>query len=578
MRQLARLPTRRRECQRGPTAHAVAAALLLSPLTLALDAGTSRLAFEDATARLGVQFTHVASPTPEKHLVETMGAGVAVFDANGDGRLDIFFVNGAAIDSPMASEAPVRREARHASRLFVQRADGRFEDQTARAGLAGIGYGMGVATGDYDNDGDTDLYVTAYGGNRLYRNHGDGRFEDVTAAAGVGADGWSTSAAFVDVDHDGWLDLFVARYLTWSFARNRYCGEPPPGVRAYCHPDQFQGASSRLFRNDGRGAFVDVSATAGIDSPEGKALGVAIADYDRDGRIDIFVANDSVREFLFRNLGGGRFVDAALEAGAALDEDGRAFAGMGVAFDDHDDDGWPDLVVTTLSNQLYASFRNEGGGRFTYNTRRNGLAALTRLYSGWGIAVVDLDNDGRRDLIVAQGHVLDTIEQTSPHLRYRQPLLLARGGARGFTGASADAGPIFAAPLSARGLAIGDLDADGRVDVVVTVNDGPARVLLNRSTGTGHWLGLRLVGIRSNRDGIGAAIAVDSTDGRTRYATVSTSGSYLSASDRTAHIGLGAAQPTRIVIRWPSGVEQVVAAPRADRVLTITEPAAAPLR
>ena len=304
--------------------------------------------------------------------------------------------------------------------------DGRFDDVTTRRASPASGYGMGVAVGDYDNDGDPDLYVTALAATRSIATTATARLPTSTAQAGVGGSGWSASAAFVDVDQDGRLDLFVTRYLDWSFDANIFCGERPPGHRAYCHPDRYPGVTSLLYHNDDGTRFTEVGARAGIADAAGKSLGVAIADFDRDGRIDIFVANDSVREFLFRNRGGGQFDDVALAAGAAYDQDGRAFAGMGVTFDDRDNDGWPDLVVTTLSNQLYAHFRNEGAGTFSYATHATGLAPITRLRSGWGVALVDADNDGWRDLLVAQGHVLDTVEFTTPHVGYRQPLLIAR--------------------------------------------------------------------------------------------------------------------------------------------------------
>jgi enediyne biosynthesis protein E4 len=529
------------------------------------------LHFSDVTDAVGVRFQHVASHTSRKYLIETMGSGVALLDADNDGRLDIFLVNGAALPDPVPQRTvPQKSGPRDWNRFYHQKSDGTFEDLTERAGLQGSGYGMGVAVGDYDNDGYEDLYVTAFGGNKLYHNNGNGTFADVTDSAGVAGSGWSTSAAWVDLDNDGLLDLVVLRYLDWNFD-DIWCGEHREGYRSYCTPDVFHPVAPLVYHNDGDGHFTEISQKVGIREP-GKGLGISLADYDRDGRIDLVVANDSMPEFLYHNEGHGTFKEVGLVSGVAVDAEGHSFAGMGVDFSDYNNDGWPDLLITDLADQMYALYRNNRDGTFTYDTYTSGLGRITMRHSGWGFRFADYDNDGWKDLLIAQGHDLDNIQLTFPNLRYREPMLLARNTGDRFLDVSPDAGAIFDQAWVGRGLAIGDLNNDGRVDAIVTTNDGPAYVLRNDTAAQNHWLTLELVGHKSNRDAIGAVIKLVTAQG-SQSATVTTSGSYLSSSDKRVHFGLGAESTAKTIeIRWPSGIQQTLQDVHADRMMRVDEP------
>lgn len=536
--------------------------------------------FVDTTDASGIHFKDVASHTAKKYLIETMGSGVGVFDYDNDGRLDVFFANGAPIADPTPrGTVPKKSGPADWNRLYHQKADGTFEDVTEKAGLVGVGYSLGVAAGDYDNDGFEDLYVTAYGGNHLYRNNGNGTFTDVTVKSGTGGDaaagmGWSTSAAWVDLDNDGRLDLVVLRYVKWDFD-DVWCGEHREGYRAYCHPDIFPAIAPLVYHNNGDGTFTEVAEKIGLGKP-GKGLGIALADFDRDGKIDLAVANDSMLEFLFHNKGDGTFEETGLNAEIAVDGDGRTYAGMGIDFADYDNDGLPDLVITNLANQKYALYHNNGDGSFTYNTYLAGMAGMTLLHSGWGIHFVDYDNDGLKDLLITQGHDLDNVELDFPQIHYKEPMLLARNmGAGRFVDVSAISGAVFQQAWVGRGMAVGDIDNDGREDAVVSTNDGTAHVLHNATATTNHWLTLLLVGHTSNRDGIGAEIELATPAGK-QYVTVSTAGSYLSSNDKRAHFGLGAASAaSSIVIHWPSGIVQQLSNVKGDQQILVDEPSPA---
>jgi hypothetical protein len=525
--------------------------------------------FREITQSAGIQFQHLAPHTSHKYLLETMGSGVAIFDADNDGRMDLFFVNGAPFGDTVAKGTlPQKTGPESWNRYYHQKPDGSFEDLTAHAGLQGIGYGMGVAVGDYDNDGHEDLYVTGLGGNTLYHNNGDGTFTDVSGQAGVRGSGWSTSAGWADLDGDGFLDLIALRYIQWDW-NDVVCG--PPDNRGYCHPDVFPAISMLVYHNNGNGTFTEQSAKLGLANPA-KALGISIADYDRDGHPDIFVANDSMVEFLFHNKGKGTFEEVGLDAGIAVDGDGRTFAGMGIDAADYNNDGLPDVVINDLANQKYALFRNSGDGNFSYESYTTGVAATSLLHSGWGMRFFDFDNDGWKDLIIAQGHDLDTVEKSYPNLHYREPPMLLRNVA-GKKFVDAAAGEVFEKQWAGRGLAIGDIDNDGRVDVVISENGGPAHVLMNLTKTANHWIGFRLTGHSSNRDGIGAVIRVETAQG-SQWATVSTASSYLSASDVRAHFGLGSDTAAKTVeIRWPSGIVQTLHNVAGDQYMKIDEPA-----
>jgi enediyne biosynthesis protein E4 len=514
----------------------------------------------------GLDFTLENSPTPAKYLIETMPGGVALLDYNNDGLLDIFVVNGGHITNPMMSPDNFdRHDPRYWNRLYRQNRDGSFTDVTEQAGLANAGdgnYGMGVAVGDYDNDGYPDIYVTSYGKNILYHNNGDGTFTDVTAKAGVAAGGWSVSAGFFDYDNDGKLDLFVTRYMEWDTEHSKDCGG---NFHTYCPPGEFPRTTNILYHNRGDGTFEDVSTKSGIAAKKGHGLGVAFADYDGDGLTDIYVANDGMQQYLFHNNGNGTFNEVGLEAGAGLNADGGPLSGMGVVFQDYDNDGRPDVIVTTLPRQTYGVFHNDGHGAFSEQGLQTGISMLSGVTSGWGVGLEDFDNDGQKDLFIAQGHVLDNVEKIDPSLHYLEPMLLALNHGGRFDPVDPGTTALFAA----RGAAFGDLNNDGWMDAVVTVLGGHLQVFMNRAENhaNAHWLTITLRGKRSNRDGFGARVLVN---GQTRFAT--TAGSYESVNDKRLHFGLGAAKTAKIEVFWPSGTHQVLDDIKADQFLEIREP------
>jgi hypothetical protein len=531
------------------------------------------IAFVENGRHDGINFQHRAHHSSMSYPLEVMGSGVALFDFDNDGRLDIFLVNGASFPDPNpAAEAPRKAGPQDWNRLYRQKADGTFEDVTAKAGLAGEGYGMGAAVADYDNDGNEDVFVTGFPQSHLYHNNGDGTFTDVTSQAGIAAPGWTTSAVWVDLDGDGLLDLVVLRYLNWNFDR-KYC-PTPDGKQSYCDPKTFPAIAPLVYHNEGRGRFTEVSEKSGILKP-GKGLGVAIGDYDGDGKIDIAVANDGMEQYLYRNKGNGTFEESGLSANIATDGNGRTYAGMGVVFDDLNNDGMSDIAIDDLALQSFALYRNRGDGTFDYASASMGFTRATMAHSGWGLQAIDADNNGWKDLMVARGHVNVDIRKDNPQLSYLEAPALLRNTGHGFEDVSGCLGEIAALPFAGRGLATGDLDNDGRVDAVMTGNDGRAFVLRNKSANPNgaphHWLSFQLVGKASNRDGIGAEIRITTAKGL-QAATVSTGGSYASSSDKRVHFGLGTQETVlQVEIHWPSGVKDTIHPAEVDRFYTVTE-------
>jgi tetratricopeptide (TPR) repeat protein len=525
--------------------------------------------FVDIAAEAGIAFRLKNSPTPEKHQIETMPGGVAVLDYDRDGLMDIYFTNGA--QSPSLR----RTGPEHWNRLYRNLGDGRFEDVTERAGVQGEGYMMGAAAADFDNDGFPDLFVVGVGRNILYRNLGDGTFRDVTAQAGLSSTNpeygpmWSIHAAWLDFDRDGWLDLFIVNYCAWDPAREPFCGVP--GHRTYCHPRHYAPLPNQLFRNNHDGTFRDVSTESQIGRHLGKGMGAAVGDIDEDGWPDVFVANDTEPNFLFRNRGDGTFEEVAAAWGVAVNQFGSPISSMGAELRDVDNDGHEDLFVTDLANEGFLLFRH-AGTRFDDVSNLSGITRFTLPYAGWSNPVADYNNDGWKDLFSANGHVTDNIEEIQGR-SYRQgnALLLNRGNGT-FEDVSAKAGRDLTRPGAHRGAAVADFDNDGRLDLVVTALGERAKLLRNVSTPEGRWLMLRLVGRASNRDGLGTVVRLTLDDGRVLVNHATTSVGYASSSDPRVHFGVPRYRTVeRVTLRWPSGVSQTIERPPLNRILTVEE-------
>jgi hypothetical protein len=559
---------RTRRCTRRGFLRAAAAggAGLLLPRPSSVLAGPPPL-FEEVPGELsGIDFVHDNAMSAERYLPETLGPGCAFFDYDNDGWMDIYIVNSGPCD--FFTPKTALRNA-----LFRNNRDGTFTDVTEKAGVAGGTFAMGVAVGDFDNDGYPDLLVTAYGRCTLYRNNGDGTFSDVTDRAGVAAPGWTTSAVWFDYDNDGKLDLFVCSFVEFGLAKNVFCGDNKLGRRFYCIPRVFKPTPSFLFHNNGDGTFTEVSKDTDIARSLGKALGVVATDVNNDGLLDLFVANDTVQNFLFVNRGAGKWEEIGLASEVGFSANGKPRSGMGVDAADVDGDGWQDLFVANVDNEMFSLYRNKRDESFIDTAHTHGISQATRLLSGWGLKFFDFDHDGHVDLFLANGHPDDMVDSYGGQVTYREPLLLFRNEGARLHDVSSEAGPAFARKYPARGLAVGDYDNDGRVDVLVGNNGAAPLLLRNRAGADHHWVGFRLEGRSCNRDAIGAVLTW-SVGGVERSRLKTAGGSYLSAHDPREVIGLGAtAALDWLEIRWPapSGRVDRIARVPVDRYVHIVE-------
>ena len=540
------------------------ATVVQGPLIPPVSADTS-IQFVDVTQEAGIHWKHVDGRSGQKYFMETLGSGAAFFDYDADGDPDLYFVNGAPLPGYVSQEIPTNC-------LYRNNGDGTFTDVTEKAGVGDTGYGHGCAVGDYNNDGQLDLYVTNYGTNRLYRNNGDGTFTEVAESAGVTEPRWSTSCAFADYDRDGNLDLYVVNYIVFDINENPWCGLREKGIRAYCEPDNFIAQSDTLYRNNGDGTFTDATQTAGIYNTTGKGLGVVWADYNNDGAADIYVANDSTENFFYRNNGDGTFEEVGFMVGVALSENGAAENGMGTTFGDWNNDGWFDLTVTNYAQQTNTLYHNDADGFFTDATTTTKTAQRTYPYLGWATAFIDYDNDGYQDLFVANGHLHENLAELGQEGTYGQRNLLFRNNSNGtFTEISETLGPGMKLTDVSRGATFADYDLDGDIDIVVTNSNTAPRLLRNDGGNRKNWLQIRLTATNGSTDAIGARVKI-TTGTLTQTREVRSGDGYLSQQDLTLHFGIGdSEQVDSIEVQWQSGAKQLIGSVPANQVLSLEE-------